>query len=80
MIWRIIYNRQRTQILSMRAMLQVTTILPTLRSSKLPLLKNPLFHLTIFYKDTKLSSIDQATDQNPDYEPSSIYDSMYEDN
>ena len=22
----------------------------------------------------------QATDQNPDYEPSSIYDSMYEDN
>ena len=72
-------NRQGTQMLSMRAMLQVATILQTLRSSKLP--KNPsfIFHLTIFNKDTKLSRIDQATDQNPDYEPSSIYDSMYED-
>ena len=80
-MWRIIDNRQGTQIQSMRALLQVTTTLPTLRLSKLPLLENPFFfHLTIFYKDTKSSSIDQATDQNPDYEPSSIYDSMYEDN
>ena len=40
-----------------------------------------IFFISLFsIKDTKLSSIDQATDQNPDYEPSSIYDSMYEDN
>ena len=64
----------------MRALLQVKTTLPTLRSNKLPKIRFFHFHLTIFYKYTKLSRIDQATDQNPDYEPSSIYDSMYEDN
>ena len=72
-------NRQGTQILSMRAMLQVATTLPTLRSSKLPLLKNPFFSSHHFLYRHKIIKY-QATDQNPNYEPSSIYDSMYEEN
>ena len=73
-------NRQGTQILSMRAMLQVITTLPTLRSSKCHYSEIHFFHLTIFYKGTKLSNIDQATDHNPEYEPSTIYDSMDNEN
>ena len=41
--------------------------------------KSIFFNSPFSIKDTKSSNIDQATDQNPDYEPSSIYDSMYED-
>ena len=33
-----------------------------------------------FCKDKNIFITEQAADQNPDYEPSSIYDSMGEDN
>ena len=33
----------------------------------------------VFEKGTKLFTSEQSTDQNPDYEPSSIYDSMEND-
>ena len=47
----------------------------------MPLLKDPFFCLiALLYQDTKLISIDQATDHNPEYEPSSIYDSMDNEN
>ena len=39
------------------------------------------FCISLFsIKETKLISIDQATDHNPEYEPSSIYDGMDNEN
>ena len=86
-MWRIIDNRQRTQILSMRALVlareqeQVTTTQTTLRSTKCLKIKYSLTPYSWKYCKAKISFIaEQATDKNPDYEPSSIYDSIYEDN
>ena len=82
-----IVHRQRTQILSMRALMlareqeQVTITHPTLRSQ--PFLNNQLSvrpYSWKFCKDNKIFITEQAADQNPDYEPSSIYDTMYEEN
>ena len=37
-------------------------------------------HLLSCFGQLKIIHYEQATDRNPDYEPSSIYDGMYEDN
>ena len=80
-------NRQGTQILSMRELMQareqeqVATTQTTLRSQ--PFLNNQLSirpYSWKFCKDKKTFITEQAADQNPDNEPSSIYDSMHEDN
>ena len=82
-MWQMIDNRQGTQILNMRALMlareqeQVTTTQTTIRSQQ-----SAIFCSWKFCKDKKsyITEREQATDRNPDYEPSSIYDSMYEDN
>ena len=40
----------------------------------------PLHHICENYVRQIIFITGQAADQNPDYEPSSIYDGMYEDN
>ena len=60
---------------------QVTTTHPTLRPP--PFLNNQLSvrpYSWNFCKDKKIFITEQVTDENPDYEPSSIYDSMHENN
>ena len=64
-----------TALKPVREQKKVTKTRPKIRLKKLP--KNSDYHIPKYSK--KLSPSEQAIDLNSDYEPSSIYDSMEND-